>query len=161
MFFLTFTHTHTHTHIYISINYSLNDTKEFIFKNGLEFCIPPPLRINGEHILSEFELLYAQKLKYKLISTKILVSFKAQQVDLSYLYGGSNINKSDFYLHCDHLKVVKSLHNNNKIIISKLEKSVGLIILNKQDINKMVEILNDSTKFKTLGNVKEWDKTAI
>ena len=90
------------------------------------------------------------------------VYFKARLIDFDNSCSGYNIDKSDFCLHYQHLKVVKSLRSNNKIIISKPDKGVGELILNKQDYNnKMVEILNDTTKFKIVACVDEFDKTAI
>ena len=71
------------------------------------------------------------------------------------------IDKSDFYLYLDDLKIFKSLCNNNRII-TILDKVAGEVILNKQDyINKIAVILDDTTNFKTFVNVKEWDKTAV
>ena len=55
---------------------------------------------------------------------------------------GSHINKSDFYLHCQQFTVIKTLWQNNSIIISKPDKGVGEVILNRSDyINKMADFL--------------------
>ena len=77
------------------------------------------------------------------------------------MYCGLTIDKSDFYLNREHLNVVKSLHNYNIIIISKLDKSAVVVILNKDYDNKMADILRDTTKLKIFDNVDEFDKIAI
>ena len=96
------------------------------------------------------------------MSTEALVVFKAQMIGLAQSYCGSNIDKSDFYLHREYLKAVKSLRNNDNIIISKPDQGARVVILNKHDyINKMGDIINDTSKFTILGSVDKFDKTAI
>ena len=132
-----------------------------MLKHKLEFCVPSS-KINRECTLSEFKLLYIQLLKHKLTSTDALVAFNARLVDFAHTYCGSFINKSNFYLHCEHPNAVKSLQNNDNIIISKLDKGTGVVILNKQDYNnKIADILNNTTKFKLLGSVDDFDETTL
>ena len=89
------------------------------------------------------------------------MAFKARLVNLAHVYFGSTIDKSNFYLHYELLNAVKSLHNNDNIV-SKLGKRVGVEILDKEDYNnKMANILKDTTKFKILGSIDEFDKTTI
>ena len=74
------------------------------------------------------------------------------------MYCGSIFVKSYFYLLLQHFSVVKSLRNND----SKPNKGSGVIILNRCDnVNKIADILNDISEFTRLGNVHEFDKTAI
>ena len=50
---------------------------------------------------------------------------------------------------------------NEEILITKPDKSAGVVILNKNDYNdKMKTILNDTTKFFNLGPVTNKDNTA-
>ena len=50
---------------------------------------------------------------------------------------------------------------NEEILITKPDKGVGVVILNKNDYNdKMKTILNDTTKFLDLGPVTNNDNTA-
>ena len=100
-------------------------------------------------------------LKHKPTSTDALIAFKSRLVDLAHMYCGSTIDKSDFYLHHEHQNAVKSLRNNNNIIISKPEKGAGVEILDKEYYNdKMADILKDTTKFKIIGSVDEFKKTS-
>ena len=50
-------------------------------------------------------------------------------------------------------KVLKKLNLNTNIVISKPDKGNGVVILNRSDYDKMIlDILNDSSKFKKLPN---------
>ena len=83
-----------------------------------------------------------------------LIHFKARLIDLSmvdlqymWMYCRTTIDKSDFCLHREHLNAVKSLCNNN-IILSKLEKLAGVVILDKEYYNiKLLDIFKDTIKF--------------
>ena len=89
------------------------------------------------------------------------MAFKAQLVDLAHTYSGSNIDKSDFDLHREYLIAVKSLRNNDNIVIFKPDKGAGVVILDKQDYNLMAHILNDTINFKIISNAEEFYNIAI
>ena len=117
----------------------------------------PTSKINRERTLSEYELLHIQLGKCGPTSTDALVVFKAKLVDFADTYCGSNIDKSDLFLHHEHLNAVISLRNNDNMRISKPDKGAGVVI-NKQDYDsKMVDILK-ITKFKIFGSVDSFDK---
>ena len=124
------------------------------------FVSPQHSKINRACILSEFKLQYGQLMKHKQTFTDALEAYKARPVDLADTYCGSNIDKSDFYWHHEHLNAVKPLQNNNNIILSKPNKDTGVVILNKQDYNKMVVILHNTAKFTILASV-DFDKTTL
>ena len=103
-----------------------------------------------------------QLLKREPISTEVLASFKTHPIDLAHSYCRSTIDKSDFYQHQDHLKVVKSLRNYNSIIITRSDQGGGVVILSKHNyVNKKADILDDTTKFEILDRVEECHKSAI
>ena len=65
-------------------------------------------------------------------------------------------------LHREHINAVKSLRNHDSIVISKPDKGSCVVILNRHDyVNKMADILNDTSKFTRLGSEDKFDKTAI
>ena len=58
-------------------------------------------------------------------------------------------------------QAIESLRMNEEIIITKPDKGSGVVILNKNEYNnKMMTILNDTTKFLDLGQVTSNDNTA-
>ena len=98
--------------------------------------------------------------KHKSASTDELMALKARLTDLTHMYCGSNIDKSNFYLHRQHINVVKSLRNNDYIVISNPDKGSTVVILSRCDyFNKITNILNNSSKFTRQGMVDEFDKT--
>ena len=56
------------------------------------------------------------------------------------------------------MKIVKEFKNENSLIISKMDKGNGCVLMNKSDyLGKMNVIICHSTKFKLLGSAKELD----
>ena len=61
----------------------------------------------------------------------------------------------------DCLQAIKSLRSNKHILITKLDKGSGVVILNRSEYDKkMVAILSDVTKFECLEPVNQLDNTA-
>ena len=120
-----------------------NETEEFVLKHRLEFCILP---INIKRELFFFLNLSYSLLNWLNINLHPLTPLRALKGHLAYLdhvYRWSNIDKSDIYVPRKHFNVVKSLTNNDFIVISKPDKRSGVFLLNGCDyINKMAHILN-------------------
>ena len=102
----------TKKHIFNLSDYSLSDTEKFVLGNGLEFCIPPQT-INREELFAEFEILHAQLAKHEISNPLKFNKLRARLSDLAYAYSGSPIDHSDFLLHREHFKALKSLRANN------------------------------------------------
>jgi len=67
----------------------------------------------------------------------------------------------DFVMTKECFQAIESLRMNEDIIITKPDKGSGVVILNKNEYNdKMMTILNDTTKFLDLGQVTSNDNTA-
>ena len=65
-----------------------------------------------------------------------------------------------FLYDSDCLQAIKSLRSNKHILITKPDKSSGVVILNRSEYDKkMVAILSDVTNFECLGPVNEFDNT--
>ena len=88
-------------------------------------------------------------------------ALKARLTDLVHLYCDSTINSRDFTMHKECFRAINRLRKNDDIIITKLDKGSGVVLLNKSDyIDKINEILDDQSKFKRLGPVSSNDNTA-
>ena len=141
-------------------DYKLSDTEGFVLSHGLSFCLLPT-SVKREEILADFEVLYAQLVHHKPQSEEQLAALKARLSDLAHAYCGSPIDLSDFLLTKECFQAIKSLQMNEEILITKLDKGAGVVILNKNDYNdKIKTILNDTTKFLDLGPVTNKDNTA-
>ena len=58
-------------------------------------------------------------------------------------------------------QAIKTLRRNEKILITRLDKGSGVVILNKSNyVTKMENILNDASKFECLDPAATADKTA-
>ena len=96
------------------------------------------------------------------ISKEDLSVLKARLNDLAHSFCGSPIDLTDFVMHRECFTAIRSLRNNNDIIITKADKSSLVVIFNKLDyITKMNSILDDSSKFEKLGSVEENDNSLI
>ena len=141
-------------------DYKLSDLNGLYCPTEFFFCLPPT-SVKREEILADFEVLYAQLIHNKLRSEEQLAALKARLNDLAHAYCGSSIDLGDFLMTKECFQAIKSLRTNEEILIIKLDKGGGVVILNKNDYNdKMKTILNDTTKFLDLGPVTNKDNTA-
>ena len=64
-------------------------------------------------------------------------------------------------MHKECFRAINRLRKNDDIIITKPDKSSGVVLLNKSDyVDKINEHLDDQSKFKRLGPVSSNDNTA-
>ena len=141
-------------------DYKLSPTEEFVLSHGLNFCLPPtnPKR---EGIFAEFEVLLAQLQHHRPQTPEKHSALKAKLSDLAHAYCGTFVDAGDFLMHRECLSAIKSLRSNSNILITKPDKGSGVVILNKTDfIKKMNSILENETKFLTLGPSSEKDNTS-
>ena len=102
--------------------------------------------------LVPFELLQRQ-INNETISpssnaTDEFVKTKLKDIALS---GYKNFAPPNFLLSRDDYQALKSLKDDNNIVITKPDKGNGVVILNRADYtSKMKSILDDETKFKLL-----------
>ena len=141
-------------------SYSLSSTEMFVLSLGLKFSTPPT-KIVRENIFSEFECLAGQLNHHTPKSKEDLERLRAKMYDLSHSFCGTPIDLSDFRMHKECFQAYKSLKSNPDIVITKPDKSSGVIILNRVDyISKMANILSDNTKFLKIGPSERFDFTA-
>ena len=77
-------------------------------------------------------------------SKEDLSTLKARFYDLAHSFCGSPIDLTDFTKHRECFAAIRSLRNNDDIIIIKADKSSQIVILNKLDyITKINSILDD------------------
>ena len=134
-------------------NYQLTKDELFTLKLGLNFCIPPT-KVSREQIAAEMEMLYAQacnKLQPK--SNTALKALKARLHDLTYGYAGSVVDRHDVPLLRNHRDAVRSLRDNEQILISKPDKGTGVVVLDRSSYFTRIEneILSDGRKFTKIG----------
>ena len=128
--------------------------------HGLNFGLPPKY-LRKEEIIAEFEARWAQLSNHSANSVEQRTALKARLADLAHLYCDSTIDSRDFTMHKECFRVINSLRKNDDIIITKPDKDSGVGLLNKSGyVDKMNKILDDQSKFKSLGPVSSSDNTA-
>ena len=80
---------------------------------------------------------------------------------MAHAYCGTPVDAGDFLMHRKCLSAIKSLRSNSNILITKPDNGSGMVILYKTDyIKKTNSILEDETKFLTLGLSSEKGNTS-
>ena len=132
----------TKKHILNLSNHVLSDVESFVLLHGLNFSLSP--KSIRREIFAEFESLWAQLGHHGASSENEHCSLKARLTDLAHLYCGEEIDSRDFAFHGECFRALNSIHSNENIVITKLDKDSGVVILNKNDfIDKMLIILDD------------------
>ena len=148
----------TTRHILNLSDYDISDPISFVLSHGLNFGLPPRY-LCKEEIFAEFESLWAQLLHHSSVEQR--TPLKVRLADLAHLYCDSTIDSRDFTMHKKCFRAINRLRKNDDIIITKPDKSSGVVLINKSDyVDKMNEILDDQLKFKKLGPVSSNDNTA-
>jgi hypothetical protein len=132
--------------------YQLNQSQKSLLTKGLNLSIPPK-KLNYGDFLMPFEVLYKQmfnSLKSDHSSDKtdpVCASMKAASLDCFYSYDP----KIEQNLSVDEYKALKSLLEQESIVIQKSDKGNSVVILNKSDyVSRMNELLADETKFREI-----------
>ena len=127
-------------------SYSLSPDEEDILKNGLQFSLPP-LQLQKSDVFASYELIH-RFLKSDLKHANDAGQLKGELSHLTnfYVYNYKP-SKSVLKKH----GILKRLRGNDNIMISKMDKGNGLVILDKDVYNQaMYKLLSDTTKFKKL-----------
>ena len=148
------------THVHNLSNYIPNDDENFVLKHGLKFCVPPNI-LKQKLIFSEFEVLTGQLQHHKPLNKIKFEQCLSKLNDLSQTYSTLEVNHSDKLMRNKYNEALKRLKDNPNIVLCKADKENIIVILNKADyIEKMMVILNDSSKFLKLGQIDKFDHTS-
>ena len=99
--------------------------------------------------------MWARLLNHSASSVEQCTALKAQ-LAVAHLYCDSTIDSRDFTMHNECLRAINRLQKNDDIIITKPDKGSDVVLLNKSDyVDKMNEILDDQSKFKTWSGLQQ------
>ena len=128
-------------------SYILNDTETLLLGRGRTFSVPPN-HLDAVDIRTSFEMFFRHispllsngtyRIKHRLreLCNRYIYSYKPRQV--------TNISREE----CN---AFHKLLKNKGIVICRSDKGNGVVLLDRTDyINKLQDILNDSTKFQEL-----------
>ena len=138
----------------------LRDVERDILCRGLRFGIPP--KLNKEAVQAEFEVFYQQLLSSTPISKDKEQECRAALSEIAHRFIKSRVDKTGYPVNVDHLRAIRELKNNKSIVITHPDKGNGVVILSKDDyVAKMKPILDDTSKFRKIGDANENDRTLL
>lgn len=129
--------------------YHLSTTNSVLFR-GLQFCIPSCLL--RERIFCGIWIFFHSNFETSPLSPDKFSTLKAS--DLAHAYAGTLVNHIEFKWHCEYFCGINSVDCNRFLIITKPNKSIGVVAMDYNNyINKIV-ILSDGDKIIRLGLIK-------
>lgn len=121
----------------------------------MNFAIPPKT-VKRESIFCEFENIWSQLEHLTPSNEELLTACKSKLSDLEHAYSGTSIESKDFSLTREYMIALAGLRKNKDIVICKPDKGSGVVVLDKKDYDRQ----NDNTKFCTLGQIPQYDRTS-
>jgi len=133
------------------VNRKDSDGTIMSFRVNFDQCMSNPIK---SHLLSHLSFYHI--LSHIPTSNDDLQALKAKLTDFAHSYGKLLPLWNNSPFQGEHFRALKSLRNNEDIIITKADKGGNCVILQKSDyISKMEDVLNDETKFTKLGTVEK------
>ena len=135
-------------------NHPLTEQEFLILNKGLKYGILPT-HFDFLSTQTTFEKLYHDTRSFlnwkdRIELKRILMNLYSKYKSGFFFAKSNNLNNN---LNDEELAALKSLRNNQNLIICKLDKGNGVVVLNKKEyVDKMNEILNDQVKFKKINS---------
>ena len=144
----------TDEHIFNYSSYILSDCEKFVLSRGPNFCVSPPPGTNLAAVFAEIELLYLQLRRHSLVPAGNIAYLKAGLANLAQFFVNTSVNSQSFLWQKVHSESSKQLKMNTDIVLTRLDKCAGVVVLNRADyVSKMDAILEDTNKFLKLGDL--------
>ena len=104
-------------------------------------------------VFAEFEVFFTQLLHHKSHSNEQFSGVQAKLNDVAHSYCNTLVDVGDCLMKNECLQALKSFRSNSDVLITKLDKESGVVVLDKSDyILKMEKILYNPTKFELIGS---------
>ena len=114
-----------------------------------------------EEILCEFEMFYRRLTQFLPHSKDAAMQCHTSLQSLAHEYANKTPDVKIFSLGREHMKTLKDLRMNSDVIITRPDKGRATVVMNRSDnIDKILTILEDPSKFEELGHTSSYDKTA-
>ena len=116
-----------------------------MLSKGLKFGILQ--RTVKEEIQAEFEVAYQQLREHEPSSKEAAEALRSKMARIAESFHSSKGSIEGFSLESEHFAAIKSLRNNDRIVITRPDKGQGVVLMEKTDyIAKMTAIRQDRTK---------------
>ena len=147
-----------HSGIFNLSDLELSIMDKEVLARGLKFGIPR--KVSREEVLAEFELFHQQLRRQEPRSREAEEVCRSKLAGIAESFHSARGSREGFLLEKEHIKTIKALRENDEIIISRPDKGQGVVLMNKADyVRKMNDILEDTNKFKMVGDVASHDHT--
>ena len=136
--------------IYNFSDYKLTESEKYVLWKGLEFAIPPS-KLEYVDFMLPFVLLF-RDIKNSDLSIPQTKVVKSKILDTAFSsFDSFNNNKMRSNLSKEELKALHNLCKQKHLVIQKADKGNTVVITEKNAyINKMKEIISDTTKFEQI-----------
>ena len=140
-------------------NVELTTLQKEVLCRGVDFGVLPRKRDEAE-VLAEFELLQRQTATLEPVSKEAAERSRCELAALAREFAAMKPDARNFSLRREHRNALFELRNNQDLVITRPDKGRATVILTKDSyLEKMMEILNDRSKFLSLGPVSKFDQT--
>jgi len=127
-------------------NYTLSTREKFLLTLGLNFAVPYNKPNFYKYFLCFEKLFIFLKNEPCYKSSIVIIKEKLKTIAKKFYSDSKKVFHPLFKK--DDIRLLRDLHSKNNLVICKPDKGRGVVILNKVDyVNKMQQLLNDSTKF--------------
>ena len=146
-------------HINNLSSYQLTDEEKLALSFGLNFSLPVT-KVNREEVITAFEMFHSQMKRHVPLSNAEEKIFKTSLGSLAHGYTTSKVDINPFVPVKNIRRSLAQLKRNDTILITKPDKGSGTVILDKEEyLEKMMTIVQDTSKFEYIGPVETSDKT--
>ena len=135
-------------------DYVLSNDERRILLLGLEFGLPV-FKLNYCKYFFHFEKLFSILNNYSIYdrieNSKSEFKLRVQSIASKFFYNFKSFKNMNPFFQKKDFSILKTLSKNNNIYVTRPDKSKGVVIMNRNDYcDKMLDILNDDTKFTTV-----------
>ena len=148
-----------YSNIFNLADLELTTLQKEVLSRGLKFGIPA--NTSREEILAEFEVLHQQLRYHQPVSEEAAESCRIRLANAADTFARAKNNQEGFSLKAKPFKVIRVLKANKDIVILRPDKGHAVVLMGRSEyIKKMLQILEDTSKFERLGQVADHDSTA-
>ena len=137
-------------------DYHLSSKESNLLTLGLNFRLPI-FKLNYFRYFLSFEKLYELLNKIPIYNPREIPNVlpdALKGIANKYFYNFKSHKIFSPFVTKDDLKILRNLSKNDSIIISRPDKGVGVVLLNRSEYSdKMTSLLNDQTKFRPLFSI--------
>ena len=136
-----------YTQVFLSMNYLT--VKKRLLAKGLNFGLPPK-HLHYADYLANFELFYRNIRNLGILSNEDLDFVKTRTKEAALSSYRNYNNNVPQHLSNEEFPALQNLRKTKNIVIQKSDKGNSVVVVDKADLDKMDNLLNDTRKFEKI-----------